>query len=62
MFISSSCSHSQVGRVRMSPCKLNKRHFNFQAEGQGSPKQTIVCTQAAYSTLSVIIVTKAKGE
>ena len=30
------CSHSQLVRVRLSPCELENSHFNIHAEGQGS--------------------------
>ena len=41
MLISSSCSHSQVGRVRSS-LWAEQRHWNSQAEGQGTLGQAII--------------------
>ena len=42
MFISSSRSHSQVGRVRMSHSELNKDTLSFRQGRQVSPRQAVM--------------------
>ena len=65
MFLSSSRSHSQVGRVRMSPSELNKETLSFRQGCQVSPRQAIMDAYGCRSIVSVIIVKKqwrAKNE
>ena len=44
----------------MSPCKLNKDTLTFRQRGRVPPSRLLCMLMAVCSTLSVVIVTKAK--
>ena len=55
-----SGSHSQVGRVRMSPCEPNKGTLvEHSGRGAGFPTQPLCMLIATDSVLLVVVVTKA---
>ena len=55
------CNHSQVGRVRMSPCELNKgTSVEYSGRGAEFPRQAIMYAYGCRQHPFVITVTKAK--